>query len=136
MTNMHSVMDKRDSSCMEWASLLQRAPLTFDRVHGEATLGDKRILITGAGGWIGSALTRQIASFAPQELVLLDASERNLYEVQQGLQGFDSAQSFHLGSVTQPAVLEEIFAGIDRKSSTMRLHSSMFRSWSRIPSPR
>ncbi len=75
---MHSAMDKRDSPSMEWASFLQRAPLTFDRVHGEATLGGKRILITGAGGWIGSALTRQIASFAPQQLVLLEASELNL----------------------------------------------------------
>jgi FlaA1/EpsC-like NDP-sugar epimerase len=42
---------------------------------------DKKILITGAGGSIGSELCRQLTSFKPKELVLLDKDENSIYEI-------------------------------------------------------
>ena len=44
----------------EWESFLQREQLTIDQAQATASLSGKRILITGAGGWIGSALAAAI----------------------------------------------------------------------------
>jgi FlaA1/EpsC-like NDP-sugar epimerase len=96
----------------EWESFLHRAPLALDRAQAAASLQGKRILITGAGGWIGSALTRGIAEFAPKQLVLLEAAERNLYEIDTALRQL-SCPIQHvsvLGSVSQPALLVELFS--------------------------
>lgn len=58
------------------------APLrAVDWARIRAMLEDKRLLITGGGGSIGSELARRITSFSPSRLTLLDSSERNLYEI-------------------------------------------------------
>ena len=95
----------------EWDGFLNRAPLAHDPAQAAASLLGKRILVTGAGGWIGSALTRAIAEFAPSKLVLLEAAERNLYEIDSALRqrAFPMEQAAVLGSVSQSAVLAEIF---------------------------
>ena len=63
--------------------LLQRAPIQLDTPRIAAMIRDRKVLITGAGGSIGSELVRQIAGFQPSELVLLDASEYLLYSIEQ-----------------------------------------------------
>jgi FlaA1/EpsC-like NDP-sugar epimerase len=95
-----------------WESFLNRAPLALDRARVTASLRGKRILITGAGGWIGSALTRGIAGFAPKQLVLLEAAERNLYEIDTALQQLPCPVEHVslLGSVSQPVLLTEMFS--------------------------
>jgi FlaA1/EpsC-like NDP-sugar epimerase len=90
-----------------WENFLGRKPLTLDRAQAQASLGGKRILITGAGGWIGSALTRAVAAFAPEQIVLLEASERSLYEIDRELAS--KQKTSVLGSVSDPALLTEIF---------------------------
>jgi FlaA1/EpsC-like NDP-sugar epimerase len=94
-----------------WETFLHRPPLALDRAQAEASLQGKRILITGAGGWIGSALTRGIAEFAPKQLVLLEAAERNLYEIDATLRQLPCPieHASVLGSVSHPALLAEIF---------------------------
>jgi FlaA1/EpsC-like NDP-sugar epimerase len=95
-----------------WESFLERAPLALDRAQAAASLQGKRILITGAGCWIGSALTRSIAEFAPKQLVLLEAAERNLYEIDTALRQLPCPIEHVsvLGSVSQPALLAEMFS--------------------------
>ena len=63
--------------------LLNREPVTFD--VGEITnlLKDKVILITGAGGSIGSELSYQILTHKPKHIVLLDIYENGVYDVEQ-----------------------------------------------------
>ena len=88
-----------------------RPPLVLDRAQAAVSLEGKRILITGAGGWIGSALTRGIAEFAPKQLVLLEAAERNLYEIDTALRQMPCPIEHApvLGSVSHPLLLDEIF---------------------------
>jgi FlaA1/EpsC-like NDP-sugar epimerase len=100
-----------NSAACGWESFLDRAPLTLDWQQAAASLHGKRILVTGAGGWIGSALTRAIAEFAPKQLVLLEAAERNLYDIDAALRQLFCPihHAALLGSVSNAGVLGEIF---------------------------
>ena len=70
---------------IEPEDLLGREPVQLDESGVDATLARKTVLITGAGGSIGSELCRQVARFRPARLVLLELSEFNLYSIEQEL---------------------------------------------------
>jgi FlaA1/EpsC-like NDP-sugar epimerase len=61
--------------------LLGRTPITLDLDPIRRKLEHKTVLITGAGGSIGSELVRQVAQFNPEKLVLLDRSENDLFKL-------------------------------------------------------
>lgn len=63
--------------------LLGRESVNIDTDHVQAMLADKRVLVTGAGGSIGSELCRQLARFAPASIVLVEVSEFALYMTEQ-----------------------------------------------------
>lgn len=63
--------------------LAGRQEINLDQERISRFLHGKRILVTGAGGSIGSELVRQISRFEPQVVGLLDFSELNLYQVEQ-----------------------------------------------------
>jgi FlaA1/EpsC-like NDP-sugar epimerase len=65
--------------------VLGREPVTFDIEESGAYLRDRIVLVTGAGGSIGSELCRQIARVRPKLLVLLDHAEDNLFEIEREL---------------------------------------------------
>ncbi len=92
-----------------WESFLHRPPLFLDRAKVEPWLAGKRVLVTGAGGWIGSALTRAVAEFRPERIVLLEAAERNLYELELSLRCLPVSIKPILGNVSDPILLTEIF---------------------------
>ncbi len=70
---------------IEPEDLLGREPVQLDEAGIGATLAGKTVLITGAGGSIGSELCRQVARYAPARLVLYELSEFNLYTIEQEL---------------------------------------------------
>jgi FlaA1/EpsC-like NDP-sugar epimerase len=66
--------------------LLGREPVVLDEAGIAETLAGKTVLITGAGGSIGSELCRQLARYGPARLVLYELSEFNLYTIEQELE--------------------------------------------------
>jgi UDP-N-acetylglucosamine 4,6-dehydratase len=65
--------------------LLARDPKDLDKQAIEKFIKGKKVLITGAGGSIGSEISRQCAFFGAKELILLDHSEFNLYQIAEEL---------------------------------------------------
>ena len=68
---------------IELEDLLGRDPIELDDTGLHQLLTDQVVLVTGAGGSIGSELCRQIARFVPSRLVLFDLSEYALYAIEQ-----------------------------------------------------
>jgi FlaA1/EpsC-like NDP-sugar epimerase len=72
-----SIRDVRD---LEIADLLGRSEVRTDLGRVRDLLAGKTVLVTGAGGSIGSEIVRQVSEFAPGELVLLDCDETHLHD--------------------------------------------------------
>lgn len=103
-------LSNEDVTDMDWAGLLGRASAMEDE-HPAANLHrDECVLITGAGGSIGSALALQLAQLRPRMLLLLDASEQNLYELDAKLQRLASPPPYIavLGSIEDNELLDEL----------------------------
>ncbi len=75
-----------DPGFIDMADLLGRPQRKRDRSVAKAAIAGSRVLVTGAGGTIGSELVRQIAALQPAEIVLLDHSEFNLYTIDMEMQ--------------------------------------------------
>ena len=63
------------------SQLLRRPPRSIDLTAAGNLIAGKTVLITGAGGTIGSELVRQTAAFRPKKLILVDNGEYNLYQI-------------------------------------------------------
>lgn len=90
--------------------LLGRPQMTLDRTAMRALVAGKNVLVTGAGGSIGSELVRQILAYEPAKLLLLEASEYNLYEIKRAA-GIDKAKNIIgiLGDVRDTALVTQLF---------------------------
>ncbi len=97
---------------VELDDLLGRDPVQLDDAGLHGLLTGNVVLVTGAGGSIGSELCRQIARYAPRTLVLMDAGEFALYTIEQELaQSFPQLQmAFLAGDVRDAARVEELLA--------------------------
>ncbi len=97
---------------IELDDLLGRDPVQLDDVGLHEQLTGKVVMVTGAGGSIGSELCRQIARFKPEKLVLYEASEFALYNIEQELQKtFSQLDIVYLaGDVRDSKRLEQVFS--------------------------
>ncbi|WP_426170215.1 polysaccharide biosynthesis protein [Sandarakinorhabdus sp. DWP1-3-1] len=78
---VESHADQLDLRFIDIDALLDRPQVQRDQVLTRRAIAGRRVLVTGAGGTIGSELVRQIAALDPAELILLDHSEINLYTI-------------------------------------------------------
>lgn len=92
--------------------LLERTPVALDADQIRSRIAGKILLVTGAGGSIGSELVRQAAALGPRQLVLLDRSENDLFKL-----GHELSRQFpHInyvpvvGDIQDVALLRDVFA--------------------------
>jgi len=93
------------------SDLLGRRPVQTDVAAVAAHFAGKRVLVTGAGGSIGSELCRQLHRFGPAELIMLDRDESALHAVQLHLHGralLDSDGSV-LADIRDPRRIRQVF---------------------------
>ncbi|MDQ6951422.1 MAG: nucleoside-diphosphate sugar epimerase/dehydratase [Mariprofundales bacterium] len=88
--------------------LLGRDEIGMNPELVRAAIRGRCVLVTGAGGSIGSELCRQIASFSPRQLLLLDHGEFNLYRIEQELRNPDLALVPLLGDIRDSVRMEWI----------------------------
>lgn len=102
----------RDLRALDLADLLGRRPIELDSAAIAESINGKVILVTGAGGSIGSELCRQIAKFGPRKLLLLDRDESALHATQISMsgRGLLDGDDIVLADIRDPARLQEIFA--------------------------
>ncbi len=92
--------------------LLGRKQISLKNEHVINHLRDKKVLITGAAGSIGSELARQIASVYPTSLIICDQTETGLYELEYELQqkfSLGSALKVYLGDVKDESSMNTLF---------------------------
>jgi FlaA1/EpsC-like NDP-sugar epimerase len=84
------------------------------------------VLVTGAGGYIGSALVKAIAMAPPTRIVLLDSSEHNLFQIRQCLLAMRAPVPHEaiLGSVTDLSLLDSLFTSF---RPAMVYHAAAFK---------
>ncbi len=92
--------------------LLGRPQTVLDRAAMRAFIAGRRVLVTGAGGTIGSELARQIARFGPAHLTLFENAEFNLYRIdgELGRRHAEVPRAAVLGDVRDRARLDAVFA--------------------------
>ena len=96
---------------VELEDLLGRDPVVLDNKGISSYLNNKVVLVTGAGGSIGSELCRQIIPFGPKKLVLFDIYENTVYDIQNELKANypDIDMEVLIGSIRDKDRLEEVF---------------------------
>lgn len=82
LNNRISISHIRD---VDVEDLLRRKPVELDAENIEAYVKNKRILVTGAGGSIGSEMVRQILGFEPKKLLLVGRGENSIFQINQEL---------------------------------------------------
>ncbi|GGO46346.1 dTDP-glucose 4,6-dehydratase [Citricoccus zhacaiensis] len=112
MAGHTKLSDLRDISIED---LIGRNPVDTEVESIADYIAGKRVLVTGAGGSIGSELCRQISKFAPTELIMLDRDETGLQMAQLGTVGHGllHTRDVVLADIREADALEKIFQ--DRK---------------------
>jgi len=105
------VEDQLETRPIAVEDLLGRPQAVLDKEAMRSLIAGKSVIVTGAGGTIGGELARQIAASGPRRLVLFDASEFNLYEIEHELaQAYPALDlPMVLGDVRDRTRLDSVF---------------------------
>ena len=110
----------------DYSFLLPRAPRNIDQKAARRLIANHRVMVTGAGGTIGSELARQIAAFAPERLVIVDNAEYALYNIDLELRelGFGDIVQSALVDVCRREHLHPLF---ERERPEIVVHAAAYK---------
>ncbi len=96
---------------VSYADLLGREEVVLDKNSIQKILKGKRVLITGAGGSIGSELVKQCLTFNPAEIICVDISEEKIYNIEQFSEktNYKTIIKTVLASINDKKELEKIY---------------------------
>jgi len=123
MTGKVSVSQLR---AIELDDLLGRDPVVLDEDGLHSLLSNKVVMVTGAGGSIGSEMCRQIARFSPARLVLFESNEFALYSIEQELKETYRSLIFVclVGDVRDAARVDEV---MQQQQPTALFHAAAYK---------
>ena len=122
-----SVNEFRD---VQVEDLLGREPVQLDDKGIGEKIQDKTVLITGAGGSIGSEICRQILKYKPAKMVLLGHGENSIYHIEMELRTKYKEQAEFVTEIADIQDRNKIFEIMKNTSLllyTMQLHINTFR---------
>jgi len=102
----------RDMRDLEIEDLLGRLEVKTDLAAVSSLLFGRRVLVTGAGGSIGSEIVKQVAAFRPEKLIVLDHDETHLHDV---------VEQLETSGVRVDELVEALLADIRDRDLLMRL---------------
>lgn len=123
LNNPAAMGDLREMSIED---LIGRHPVRLEQESIAKYLRGATVLVTGAGGSIGSELCRQIAKYDPAELIMLDRDETGLQQAQLSVHGHGllDTEDVVLADIREASVLEAIFA---ERKPTVVFHAAALK---------
>ncbi len=119
-------LNKKIIRDVKFEDLLGREAVSLDTESISKSFKSKRVLVTGAGGSIGSELVRQLMRFGPEEVFLLDKDETLLYELEMELQEIEKKKNIKvlIGDIRNKERLDFFFK---RFRPEIVLHAAAFK---------
>lgn len=115
---------KNEARDISIEDLLARKPKDLDAHAVSKFLEGKVVLVTGAGGSIGSELCKQCLKFGAKELIMLDNSEFNLYKINEDLKDYKAQITPVLASILDKERLDTLLSG---KEIDLILHAAAYK---------
>ncbi len=104
----------RPPPALSFEDLLERPPIEIDRAALGDYLAGRTVLVTGAGGSVGSELAQQLITLRPFRLVLVDVSEYNLFQLENTLRKlpFEGDLQFRIADVRDEPMMRTLFSAL------------------------
>lgn len=125
-TNYGALETKLSINNLELSDLINRETSKIDENLSKKNIYNKSVLISGAGGSIGSEIVKQVAGYGPKKIICIDSSEFNLYKLKESFRAFKNFNNiiFILNDIKNVAFLERI---LEENEINTIFHAAAFK---------
>ncbi|PHC35533.1 hypothetical protein COF09_31055 [Bacillus toyonensis] len=104
--------------------LLGREPVKLDNVGITETITGRTILVTGAGGSIGSEICRQVVKYKPEKIILLGHGENSIYKIEMELQEYDKENVKIITEIADIQDQNKLFSLVEKHKPYIIYHAA------------